>query len=82
MTSRQLDPVFALLIGVSAAALRIKREEGDRTTLVRSTDAKLSGSAGLEGRDQKREVGWKDLWETGVRRGRMEWDKVRESMRR
>ena len=73
-----LDPIFALLIGFSAAALRIKREENEKLGLERTAarsgtvDREPVRQSGSEG-----EVGWLALWEVGRRRAGMEWGRVR-----
>lgn len=56
---RTLDPIFALTIGLGAAAVRIRREEG----------ARVQGGGG-EGEGGK---GWGDLGRKGLGRGRGFW---------
>ncbi|KAL2155306.1 hypothetical protein VTH82DRAFT_47 [Thermothelomyces myriococcoides] len=50
--SRVADPIFAVFIGVSAAALRINREEKEKGRTTQETLQALRRRLGLEKRSQ------------------------------
>lgn len=65
--SRTLDPVFAIFIGVSAAGIRIRREENEKraglptSAMVKSTDGRIDGE-GEVGFEEIARVGWGRAW--------------------
>ena len=69
---RTLDPLFALLIGFSAAGMRIRREENEKrlgmatTSIAASTGQKSRQQSGTGSQDRSgEEIGYIDIANTG-----------------
>ncbi|KAK0508334.1 hypothetical protein JMJ35_009418 [Cladonia borealis] len=67
LISKTLDPVFALFIGISAAGIRIRREENEKraglptSSMVKSTDGRIDGEDAV-GFGEIAKVGWGRVW--------------------
>ncbi|KAL2052758.1 hypothetical protein ABVK25_006998 [Lepraria finkii] len=80
--SRTLDPLFALLIGISAAGIRIRREENEKragmvttsmvqpTAVARKPTNSAGGAGGKEEGEVVGEIGYAEI-------ARMGWVRVR-----